>query len=175
MKELEFLKEQNVSEDLIHGVEEFRKNYGVDEAAAARVTRPSIPFYGSNPEMAIAGLLEGKISSLQVRKPPEKISWPKIWLMLLAALNPQCIVSCQHKQRGSHRNGKDVVNNEVCLRKGTSYQCAEYGGFGILDEINMAKNDAVSVLHATLDYRRSIDVPGYDGLISIRRHVLSEP
>ena len=30
----------------------------------------------------------------------------------------------------------------------------------ILDEINMAKNDAVSVLHATLDYRRSIDVPG---------------
>ena len=54
------------------------------------------------------------------------------------------------------------VNNEVCLRKGSIYQCAEYGGFGILDEINMAKNDAVSVLHATLDYRRSIDVPGYD-------------
>ena len=26
----------------------------------------------------------------------------------------------------------------------------------------MAKNDAVSVLHASLDYRRSIDVPGYD-------------
>ena len=26
----------------------------------------------------------------------------------------------------------------------------------------MAKNDAVSVLHATLDYRRSIDVPGYE-------------
>ena len=48
------------------------------------------------------------------------------------------------------------------LRKGSIYQCAQYGGFGILDEINMAKNDAVSVLHATLDYRRSIDVPGYD-------------
>lgn len=86
MKELEFLKEQNVSEDLIHGVEEFRKNYGVDEAVQGRVTRPSIPFYGKEIlEMAIAGLLEGKISSLQVRKPPEKISWPKIWLMLLAA------------------------------------------------------------------------------------------
>ena len=26
----------------------------------------------------------------------------------------------------------------------------------------MAKNDAVSVLHATLDYRRMIDVPGYE-------------
>lgn len=53
-------------------------------------------------------------------------------------------------------------DNQVKLRRGSIYQCAQYGGFGILDEINMAKNDAVSVLHATLDYRRSIDVPGYD-------------
>lgn len=30
-------------------------------------------------------------------------------------------------------------NNEVKLRKGSIYRCAEYGGFGILDEINMAK------------------------------------
>lgn len=35
----------------------------------------------------------------------------------------------------------------------------------ILDEINMAKNHAVSVLHATLDYRRSIDVPGYSRIV----------
>ena len=53
-------------------------------------------------------------------------------------------------------------DNQVKLRKGSIYRCAQHGGFGILDEINMAKNDAVSVLHATLDYRRSIDVPGYD-------------
>ena len=42
-------------------------------------------------------------------------------------------------------------DNQVKLRRGSIYQCAQYGGFGILDEINMAKNDAVSVLHATLD------------------------
>ena len=54
------------------------------------------------------------------------------------------------------------VDNQVQLRKGSIYRCAQYGGFGILDEINMAKNDAVSVLHAALDYRRCIDVPGYD-------------
>ena len=53
------------------------------------------------------------------------------------------------------------IHNEVQLRKGPVYQCAEFGGFGILDEVNMAKNDAVSVLHATLDHRRRIDVPGY--------------
>ncbi len=34
------------------------------------------------------------------------------------------------------------VDNQVKLRKGSIYQCAEEGGFGILDEINMAKNDA---------------------------------
>lgn len=53
------------------------------------------------------------------------------------------------------------INDEVQLRKGPIYQCAEFGGFGILDEVNMAKNDAVSVLHAVLDHRRRIDVPGY--------------
>ena len=57
------------------------------------------------------------------------------------------------------------INNEVRLRKGSIYQCAEFGGFGILDEINMAKNDAVSVLHATLDHRRRIDIPGYNRIL----------
>ena len=31
-----------------------------------------------------------------------------------------------------------------------------------MDEINMAKNESLAVLHATLDFRRIIDVPGYD-------------
>lgn len=53
-------------------------------------------------------------------------------------------------------------NNEVQLRTGPVYDCAVCGGFGIFDEINMAKNDAVSVLHAVLDYRRILDVPGYE-------------
>ena len=54
------------------------------------------------------------------------------------------------------------VDNEVKLREGPIYQCARWGGFGILDEINMAKSDAVSVLHQVLDFRRTLDVPGYD-------------
>ena len=32
----------------------------------------------------------------------------------------------------------------------------------MLDEINMAKSEALAVLHGTLDFRRSIDVPGYE-------------
>ena len=31
-----------------------------------------------------------------------------------------------------------------------------------MDEINMAKSEAMAVLHATLDFRRTIDVPGYE-------------
>ena len=52
---------------------------------------------------------------------------------------------------------------KMCIRdsRGPVCQCAMYGGFGVLDEINMAKNEAVSVLHAVLDYRRVLDIPGY--------------
>ena len=53
-------------------------------------------------------------------------------------------------------------NGQVTFRPGPVYLCAQHGGFGILDEINMAKNEALAVLHATLDFRRAIDVPGYD-------------
>ena len=54
------------------------------------------------------------------------------------------------------------IDNEVKLRRGSVYECAVNGGFGIFDEINMAKNDAIVVLHSALDYRRVIDVPGYE-------------
>jgi nitric oxide reductase NorQ protein len=53
-------------------------------------------------------------------------------------------------------------NNEVQFRPGSVYNCAVHGGFGVLDEINMAKPEASAVLHSVLDDRRVIDVPGYD-------------
>ena len=51
---------------------------------------------------------------------------------------------------------------EVSFRPGPVYTAAKAGGFAILDEINMAKSEAMAVLHATLDFRRTIDVPGYE-------------
>ena len=58
--------------------------------------------------------------------------------------------------------GTDTLKGgEVTYRPGPITQAATYGGFCVLDEINMAKNEAVSVLHATLDHRRLIDIPGY--------------
>ena len=58
--------------------------------------------------------------------------------------------------------GADTLQDgQVAFREGPVCQCARLGGFGVLDEVNMAKNEALAVLHATLDFRRVIDVPGY--------------
>ena len=65
--------------------------------------------------------------------------------------------------------GTDTFDGEkVSFRKGPVYMSAEKGGFCILDEINMARNESLAVLHAALDHRRIIDVPGYD-LIRVDR------
>ena len=58
--------------------------------------------------------------------------------------------------------GADTLKDgQVVFREGPVCACARLGGFGVLDEVNMAKNEALAVLHATLDFRRVIDVPGY--------------
>lgn len=162
MNQLKFLEDQNVSSGLIEAVKKFRETYPVEEEVARRIVEPSIPFYGKDIlEMAIAALLEGE--NLLLTGP--KATGKNILAENLAYIfnRPTYNVSFHVNTNSGDLIGTDTfVNNEVQLRKGSIYQCAQYGGFGILDEINMAKNDAVSVLHATLDYRRSIDVPGYD-------------
>lgn len=162
MEELRFLEEQNVSPELIKRVEEFRQAYPVKEEAAGRIMKPSIPFYGKEIlEMAIAAILQGQ--NLLLTGP--KATGKNILAENLAYIfnRPSYNVSFHVNTNSGDLIGTDTFeDNEVKLRKGSIYRCAEYGGFGILDEINMAKNDAVSVLHATLGYRRSIDVPGYD-------------
>lgn len=162
MKELEFLEKQNVSPELIKRAEEFRQAYPVKDEVAGRIIRSSIPFYGKEIlEMAIAAILQGQ--NLLLTGP--KATGKNILAENLAYIfnRPSYNVSFHVNTSSGDLIGTDTFeDNEVKLRKGSIYRCAEYGGFGILDEINMAKNDAVSVLHATLDYRRSIDVPGYD-------------
>lgn len=162
MEDFKFLEEQGVSPELTRQTAEFRKSYEVSEQAVERIVKPSIPFYGKDIlEMAIAALLKGE--NLLLAGP--KATGKNVLAENLAYLfgRPSYNVSFHVNTNSGDLIGTDTfLDNEVRLRKGSIYQCAEYGGFGILDEINMAKNDAVSVLHATLDYRRFIDVPGYD-------------
>ncbi len=161
MEDLSFLKEQQVNPELVQGIVEFREKYSVAEEVASRIVKPAIPFYGREIlEMAIAGLLKGENILLTGSKATGK----NILAETLAYIfhRPTYNVSFHVNTGSAELIGTDTFeDNQVKLRRGSIYQCAQYGGFGILDEINMAKNDAVSVLHATLDYRRSIDVPGY--------------
>ena len=162
MEELKFLEEQNVSSGLIKKILEFREMYPVPDEAAGRIIKPAIPFYGKEIlEMAIAGLLQGQ--NLLLAGP--KATGKNILAENLAYIfhRPVYNVSFHVNTNSGDLIGTDTFeDDQVKLRKGSIYRCAECGGFGVLDEINMAKNDAVSVLHATLDHRRSIDVPGYD-------------
>ncbi len=165
--EIDVLREQQVDGGLIADLEAFRKRYEVEESQKKRLAAPSIPFYGKEIlEQAIAALLQGENLLLSGSKATGK----NVLAENLACLfgRPVYNISFHVNTDSSSLIGTDTfVNNEVTLRKGPVYLCAEYGGFGVMDEINMAKNDAVSVLHATLDHRRIIDVPGYD---KIRLH-----
>ena len=165
MREFEFLEEQGVSQALIRAAEEFRKEYGVSEEAKHRLMEPAIPFYGKEIlEMGMAAVLEGE--NLLLAGP--KATGKNVLAENLAFIfgRPVYNVSFHVNTNSGDLIGTDTfVDNEVKLRKGTIYQCAQEGGFGILDEINMAKNDAVSVLHATLDHRRRIDIPGYNRIL----------
>jgi MoxR-like ATPase len=157
-----FLEQQNVDPYLVEALKGWAAKYPVDEEVEKRVSAPPIPFYGREIlEGAIAALLQGENLLLTGAKATGKnvLAENLAWLFGRPVYN----VSFHVNTSSAELIGTDTfLNNEVQLRRGIIYRCAQYGGFGILDEINMARNDAVSVLHATLDYRRSIDVPGYD-------------
>ena len=162
MQELHILTEQNVSPVLVAGVEGFRRKYPAGEEERKRIIEPAMPFYGREIlEMAIAGLLEGENLLLTGPKATGKnvLAENLAWIFGRPSYN----VSFHVNTGSAELVGTDTFrNNQVELRKGSVSLCAEQGGFGILDEINMAKNDAVAVMHSVLDYRRLIDVPGYE-------------
>lgn len=159
---LDFLREQQINENLLIEVENFRKQYPAEKSICERIPQPPIPFYGKEIlEMSIAALLKGENLLLSGGKATGK----NILAENLAYIfgRPSYNISFHVNVDSAALIGTDTfVNNEVCLRKGMVTLCAENGGFGVFDEINMAKNDAVSVLHAALDYRGIIDIPGYE-------------
>ena len=162
LSDYHYLREQGVNEKLVQDLERFAASYPVEEEVKNRVNRPEIPFYGKEIlEMSVAALLQGENLLLTGAKATGKnvLAENLAWLFGRPVYNISF-----HVNTGSEELiGTDTFrNNEVQLRRGSISRCAQYGGFGILDEINMAKNDAISVLHAALDYRRSIDVPGYE-------------
>lgn len=158
----EFLRQQGIEEPVLEAIREFRERWPVPTGSENRVPRPRFHYYG--PEiwhMALAGLLAGE--NLLLVGP--KATGKNVLAENLAAVfgRPEWDISFYLNTDAASLIGTDTFRDgQVRFRKGPVTQCAELGGFGILDEINMAKNESLAVLHATLDFRRIIDVPGYE-------------
>ena len=159
---LEFLRSEGIEETTLAHIEAFRREYPVNAGQEYRVPRPKYMYYGLEVwRRALAALLAGE--NLLLVGP--KATGKNVLAENLAAVfnRPQWDISFYLNTDAASLIGTDTFSNgEVSLRRGPIYQCADEGGFGVLDEINMAKNESLSVLHATLDFRRIIDVPGYD-------------
>lgn len=157
-----YLETQKIDPELVSELKDFRTSYEVDDQVKERVAKPDILFYGKRIlGMSMAALLQGDNLLLSGAKATGKNVLCETLSWLFG--RPEYDISFHVNTDSADLIGTDTfTENAVHLRKGPIYQCAEFGGFGILDEINMAKNDAVSVLHATLDHRRRIDIPGYN-------------
>lgn len=161
---LDFLEQEQISKELRDGILEYRKTYPTPPELRSRVPRSRYHYYGKEVwEAAVAALLCGENLLLAGSKATGKNVLAENLAQVFA--RPSWDVSFHVNMDAASLIGMDTfANGQVTFRPGPVYLCARYGGFGVLDEINMAKNEALAVLHATLDFRRSIDVPGYDRL-----------
>lgn len=155
------LKEQGVDAKLLELVEDYISKHPLDPDLEAKLTKPAFIYYGKQVwEEAITAILAGQ--NLLLAGP--KATGKNVLAENLAYLfkRPSWTLSFHINTDASSLIGSDTFKNgQVEFRKGPILECAEKGGYGILDEINMARNDAVAVLHACLDFRRFIDIPGY--------------
>lgn len=156
------LQEYGIKESLIDELIYFRKHHDVDTSVKNRVEEPSSFYYGRKIwEMSIYALLNGQNLLLVGNKATGKNILADN--LSFAFGRPKWTISFHNYTDADDLIGVDTYkDSEVIFRKGIISQCATYGGFGVLDEINMAKNDALSVLYSSLDYRKTIDISGYD-------------
>lgn len=163
MEELfDFLTKEGINPALIEEVRAFRDRFPIEPGLKSRVPQPEYLYFGKKTwELALAALLAGK--NLLLAGP--KATGKNVLSENLGALfgRPMWNVSFHINTDAAYLVGTDTYDGSaVIFRPGPIWRCAAEGGFGVLDEINMAKNEALAVLHAALDYRRILDVPGYE-------------
>ena len=158
---LKFLQEERIDREIIDGIIQYRQKYGV---CANDDRRSSYLYYGRKIwEQAASALLCGKNLLLAGAKATGKNVLAE---NLAAAFGRPCWnLSFHINVDASYMIGTDTFRNgQVVFRPGPVYESASEGGFCVLDEINMARNEALAVLHSVLDFRRVINVPGYGQL-----------
>ena len=156
------MKQEGLSSDLLDGIQAFRAQYPTPQPLENRVPQPRYHYYGKDVwEEAVAAILCGENLLLAGSKATGKNVLAENLAQVFA--RPAWDVSFHVNMDAASLIGMDTFEGgEVRFRPGPVYLCAKHGGFGVLDEINMAKNEALAVLHATLDFRRAIDMPGYE-------------
>ena len=165
---MNWMDQMGIRPELQKEVAHFRERFDKDTAASSVRDAAEVPrfhYLGKDIlEKAICALLCEKNLLLAGPKATGKnvLAENLAWIFGRPCWN----VSFHINVDASYLIGTDTFDGEkVVFRPGPVYQCARYGGFGILDEINMAKNEAMAILHATLDYRRILDVSGYDRIV----------
>ena len=154
--------EEKISQDLLDGISEFRRQYPTPPELASRIAKPRYRYIGKDViESAVAALLCGENILLAGPKATGK----NVLAQNLSEAfgRPEWDVSFHIDMDASYLIGTDTYDGDkVVFRPGPICESAKNGGFAVMDEINMARNEALAVLHSTLDYRRTIDVPGYE-------------
>ena len=159
---LEKLRELGIRDELIREITEYRETYPVEQEYGSRIPKLEQFYYGKEVwEQAITAILCGENILLAGPKATGKSLFAENLAGVFA--RPRWDVSFHVNMDAASLIGMDTFRGgEVSFRPGPVYTVAKAGGFAILDEINMAKSEAMAVLHATLDFRRTIDVPGYE-------------
>lgn len=160
---LTFLKEQGIAPCLIDSLEAYKAAYPWSNQDRPLLA-PGFQYYGKEIwEQALGALLAGENLLLVGAKATGK--------NVLAENLAYCFgrgdwnVSFHVNMDAAMMLGSDTFRDgQVQFRPGPVYECASQGGFCILDEINMARNEALAALHSMLDFRRILDIPGYGRL-----------
>lgn len=160
---LTFLQEQGIAPCFIDSLEAYKAAYPWSNQDRPLLA-PGFQYYGKEIwEQALGALLAGENLLLVGAKATGK--------NVLAENLAYCFgrgdwnVSFHVNMDAAMMLGSDTFRDgQVQFRPGPVYECASQGGFCILDEINMARNEALAALHSMLDFRRILDIPGYGRL-----------
>ena len=160
---LTFLQEQGIATCLIDSLEAYKAAYPWSNQDRPLLA-PGFQYYGKEIwEQALGALLAGENLLLVGAKATGK--------NVLAENLAYCFgrgdwnVSFHVNMDAAMMLGSDTFRDgQVQFRPGPVYECASQGGFCILDEINMARNEALAAMHSMLDFRRILDIPGYGRL-----------
>ncbi|ERT62692.1 hypothetical protein HMPREF1252_0804 [Peptoniphilus sp. BV3AC2] len=157
----EIKKARDKMKKLYEKIDEFKNKYPIEKEFENRIPDPKFLYMGDAIlEEAIAAILAGKNILLVGDKSTGKNVLAEHLAYLFA--RPMWNISFHVSVDASSLIGDDTLKSgNVIFREGPISLASNHGGFAVLDEINMAKNEAMAVLHSVLDYRRRIDIPGY--------------